>query len=210
MARRNRRSGSNFFSVLTTGALLAFGGFFAGVIMGVMYEEPNLVLGFFSGNTDEITLEAGMQPGIQSENPDASIAEQREKTTEARIGTAEPDVKSVEKTTAAPVQPAPEKKVAKAPVKKPDPPSVSAAPPQKNSAGDFSIQVGAFTNGTQAESLKQRLADKGYASFVQPPDGSKNSRWRVRVGPFSDRAEAEQTGAKLKKNEKLPTWIVSD
>ena len=54
------------------------------------------------------------------------------------------------------------------------------------------------------------LRSKGFPVYVSPGTNPGDSRWRVRVGPLGTRAEAEATAERLKKNEKLPTWILSE
>jgi cell division septation protein DedD len=44
----------------------------------------------------------------------------------------------------------------------------------------------------------------------QEAERGKEPRWRVRVGPVKTRAEAESLSARLKREQKLPTWILSE
>jgi DedD protein len=84
-------------------------------------------------------------------------------------------------------------------------PAVAAAP-----VGKVAIQVGAFGTSRAAERLASTLRDKGYRVYVSPGTASGEARWRVRVGPLATREEAEGTADRLKKVEKLPTWILSE
>jgi hypothetical protein len=77
-------------------------------------------------------------------------------------------------------------------------------------AGRLAIQVGAFSTSRAAEALAKSLRDKGYAVVVSPGAAAGESRWRVRVGPLATRSEAEATAARLKRVEKLPTWILNE
>ncbi len=92
--------------------------------------------------------------------------------------------------------------------------AVAAAPRPASSAtasaGRFAIQVGAFARSESAERLAQRLEARGYDAYVTPGAGKGNARWRVRVGPVADKGSAEALAGKLKKNEKLPTWILDE
>ena len=45
---------------------------------------------------------------------------------------------------------------------------------------------------------------------MTPGARSDGARWRVRVGPVADRAEAERLSARLKRDEKLPTWVLDE
>ncbi|MBW2712899.1 MAG: SPOR domain-containing protein, partial [Deltaproteobacteria bacterium] len=102
----------------------------------------------------------------------------------------------------------PAQKVASTRVKKASLPPVSAPPPM----GSFEIQVGAFSNEDPAEALAKELKSNGYPVNIahQAAEGRKEPRWRVRVGPVKTRAEAEKLSVRLKKEQKLPTWILSE
>jgi DedD protein len=95
--------------------------------------------------------------------------------------------------------------VAKQPTTTPEPPPVAAAPP-----GRVAIQVGAFADNKAAERLATSLRGRGYSAYVTPGARSGTSRWRVRVGPLPDRAAADKMAAKLKRDEKLPTWVLDE
>ncbi|HZO08360.1 MAG TPA: SPOR domain-containing protein, partial [Myxococcota bacterium] len=58
--------------------------------------------------------------------------------------------------------------------------------------------------------LVARLLKKGYPAFVSPSTGDAGSRWRVRVGPLASRDAADRAAARLKAEERLPTWVVDD
>jgi DedD protein len=66
------------------------------------------------------------------------------------------------------------------------------------SAGRFVVQVGAFTDAVALREARQRVEKLGLKTYTQVIETPSGSRTRVRVGPFSTRAEAEQAGAKLK------------
>ena len=78
------------------------------------------------------------------------------------------------------------------------------------SVGRLAVQVGAFETSRAAENLADSLRDKGFPVYVSPGAKPTEARWRVRVGPLVTREEAESTAARLKKVEKLPTWILSE
>jgi cell division septation protein DedD len=108
---------------------------------------------------------------------------------------------------AAPV--APPKPVAAAPAappKKED--AVAAAPPAAPaSAGDYAIQVAALREAGEADTIAKRLVSKGYGAYVlTPPDGKPNV-FRVRIGSFKTRREAEVVASKLQKEEQFKPWI---
>jgi hypothetical protein len=83
-----------------------------------------------------------------------------------------------------------------------------AAPPLP--AVRLAVQVGAFADSAAAERLAESLRGKGFSVYVSPGTGAGEARWRVRVGPLTSRGEAERTAARLKKDEKLPTWVLDE
>ena len=83
----------------------------------------------------------------------------------------------------------------------------SAAPP---AGARFAVQVGAFSQSSEAERLEADLRKKGLPVYVQPATGAAESRWRVRVGPWPSRAEADAVAARLKSQDKLPVWILEE
>jgi len=86
-------------------------------------------------------------------------------------------------------------------------PARAAARPaaQRAAAGSFSIQVGAFSSEKAARQLAGELGKHGYAAYLM--DEGHGARWKVRVGPIRTRSEAEAVSAKLKREQRLPTWI---
>jgi len=85
----------------------------------------------------------------------------------------------------------------KPPVKKVEKPKPIPPPPQvkKNL---FYIQVGAYRNKTGAETYATELTEKGYdARIYEPGPTDRNQLYKIRVGGFGTRAEAEQVLARL-------------
>jgi len=72
----------------------------------------------------------------------------------------------------------------------------------------FSIQVGAFGNPARASDLAEQLGSAGYPVQILEPDD--DDRWRVRVGPIDSRNEADTLALRLKREDRLPTWVLSE
>lgn len=111
-----------------------------------------------------------------------------------------------------PPEPVPAAKAAAPAAKTPaakTPPQTAAATADANPApasGGVLLQVGAFGAQGPADTLANRLKKKGYAAFVfTAPSG--RTPFRVRVGPFADRAEAARVSARLKKEEGLSPLV---
>jgi cell division septation protein DedD len=102
--------------------------------------------------------------------------------------------------------PAP-KAVPVAPVATPTP---SAAPPAlwREPAGTgFVVQVAAVNDRREADTIATRLAGKGYPSFVTTPPNGTPRTFRVRVGKYPNRRDAESIAARLQKEEQFKPWI---
>jgi cell division protein FtsN len=92
------------------------------------------------------------------------------------------------------------------------PPPVPSQPPAKpatpaaDQSGDYAVQVAALNARGEADTIARRLASKGYASYVVPP-GNGAVMYRVRVGHFKSRRDAEPVFEKLQKEEQFKPWI---
>lgn len=83
--------------------------------------------------------------------------------------------------------------------------------PSSSPAGEgFAVQVGAFAERAAAERLAESLRAKGLSVYISAGAKEGAARWRVRVGPLATREQAERTAARLKRDEKLPTWVLSE
>lgn len=72
----------------------------------------------------------------------------------------------------------------------------------------FAIQVAALRERSEAEGIVRRLTTKGYSAYVMSPAAGAPSVFRVRVGKFKDRREAEAVSSRLQKEEQFKPWIV--
>jgi cell division septation protein DedD len=85
-----------------------------------------------------------------------------------------------------------------------DPAGGTAEPP-----GDgYSIQVAALREREEADTIVKRLAAKGYPAYVAAPIKEKVPIFRVRIGKYKDRHEADTVAAKLQKEEQFKPWVV--
>jgi DedD protein len=62
----------------------------------------------------------------------------------------------------------------------------------------WSVQLGSFASRANADNLTRQLKSQGFSVFVAPGGSGSGVRYRVRVGPLSDRESAERMAAKLK------------
>lgn len=67
----------------------------------------------------------------------------------------------------------------------------------------FVVQVAAVRQLAQANAMASGLAAKGYPAFVTV----SGLNFRVRVGKYADRGEAESVAGRLEREERFKTWI---
>ncbi|MGL4206205.1 MAG: SPOR domain-containing protein [Aeromonadaceae bacterium] len=83
-------------------------------------------------------------------------------------------------------------------VDKPTTRSKPEVKPQASEAGrSYLMQCGAFRGSEQAESMKLRLSFQGQSAQVQKAQSNTGTWYKVQLGPFASRAEAEQKKAAL-------------
>ncbi len=70
------------------------------------------------------------------------------------------------------------------------------------------MQVGAFATGTAADGLAEELKKLGHTAYVAD-EGGNGARYKVRVGPIASRADADALADKLKREQRLPTWVLA-
>lgn len=86
----------------------------------------------------------------------------------------------------------------------------AAAPAAESSGrpGVWVVQLVALRDRAAAGSIVQRLASKGYPAFVvNPAAGAPAPVFKVQVGRYNDRREAEQVARRLEKEEQFKPWI---
>jgi cell division septation protein DedD len=69
------------------------------------------------------------------------------------------------------------------------------------------VQVTALKKRGEAQAIATRLASRGYKAYVLDPQPGSTVLYRVRVGPFADRADAEQIVKRLTSEEQFKPWI---
>jgi cell division protein FtsN len=73
----------------------------------------------------------------------------------------------------------------------------AAAVPQPTGSSGYLLQVGAFPNAADAETLKAKLALQGFIANVQSVNIGGQTYNRVRLGPFRSATELESTKQRL-------------
>jgi septal ring-binding cell division protein DamX len=85
--------------------------------------------------------------------------------------------------------------------------AASSAIPREPAGNGFVVQVAAVNDRHEAETIASRLAGKGYPSFVTTPPNSTARTFRVRIGKYPTRREAEAVATRLQKEDQFKPWI---
>jgi len=208
-------------------AVLAAAAFAFGAGAGLLWKAPGLVFSRWGGDTQEVAwADVPIEPLTElASTGSAPLPEVEVPSRDASApGPARPVAAPYQTASAEPVRPLaqgehrsapkPAAKLAVKPAEKPAPapvqqaraaeatPPVSAPPP-----GGMAVQVGAFAERRVADQLIAKLESKGFDAYAAAGDGGA---WRVRVGPYRDRGSADKAAARLKQEEKLPTWVLEE
>lgn len=94
------------------------------------------------------------------------------------------------------------------PAPEPVAPAPVAAALAEPSGTGFAIQVAAIRERDEADNIAKRLAAKGYPAYVLAPAKGAPVVYRVRVGKYQNRREADTVAGRLQKEEQFKPWIV--
>lgn len=86
-------------------------------------------------------------------------------------------------------------------------PETRPAPSGSLSSGDVVIQVFSSAEEPKAREVLSRLEKNGFRAFLSPLTDGGRTLFRVRVGPFERRSDAEATAERLRRSMNLETWI---
>jgi cell division septation protein DedD len=141
-----------------------------------------------------------------SAEPVSSQEDLKELTYAKRLEAPEPPPEPAVEPVSAPPVPAiaEQPKVEKPPVVAPASKTVDASEPK---GAGFVVQVASLKSRGEADAIAKRLSSKGFPSFVTTPGSSGPKVFRVRVGKYADRREAETVARKLEKEEQFKPWI---
>jgi cell division septation protein DedD len=73
--------------------------------------------------------------------------------------------------------------------------------------GAVVIQVFSSQDRPQADRIRKQLAKGGQRAFLSPVDVAGHTMYRVRIGPFTSRPDAQKVAEKVRKAYKLDTWV---
>jgi cell division septation protein DedD len=89
--------------------------------------------------------------------------------------------------------------------------SARAATPAPAPSGGFTIQIAALDDPLRAASLVEDLQRRGYLAYlIKPPASDPDAPFRVRIGRYASRAEADRAAGALERVAGGKVWIVRD
>lgn len=91
---------------------------------------------------------------------------------------------------------------------KPDKPKNTLAYRAPIKKRKYTVQAGAFRSVHDANALKEKLAKKGYTAYIIQAETKKHEiLYKVMIGEFTTRKEADLLSVKIKKSEGLKTFV---
>jgi DedD protein len=92
----------------------------------------------------------------------------------------------------------------------PPPAAAAAGVPTSPRPGTWYLQVTALSSQAAAADLVRQLAAKGYPAWLQNPAPGTPALYRVRVGRFKSRADADAAAGQILKEEQLKAIVSRD
>lgn len=136
--------------------------------------------------------------GDEEATADPDLPEGRRRRGRGGRNAAQGDEDEVAAATPAPPAPSPSPTPAR-------PRSTPAEP--RTGAGQLVIQVFSTADVDQAESVKGRLVKGGHNAYLSPVQVGGRTMYRVRIGPFDSRDQAQKVAEQVRKGYKLDTWV---
>jgi cell division septation protein DedD len=195
--------------------LLVSLGFGVGLLFGLVTQEPELLVNHLQGESESVRIAGEIGSGNQTiasgqtdaRDPQAERLALRDAAGESVTAAALPVVAAAAEgpTPSGASMTRPTSRSPKAPETTPargGDDSGDAAPKAL-----WSIQVGAFSDESAAARLVEGLDEKGYPVELIPAT-EVSERWRVRVQPVEGESAARALADRLKRKERLPTWVI--
>lgn len=175
---------------------------------------------FKEGNGKAASEPAAAEDPVETETPKGSPLEEPPAPAPTRPGLfseREPEVARPPAVppvdTPRPLAPTPEKpaplpseRAAERAAERPAPRETRPAEPAP-AAGRLVIQVFSSPDEEQADKIRDRLVAAGQKAFLSPIKSAGRTMYRVRIGPFDSRESAEKAASRVRKDQRLDTWI---
>jgi len=165
-------------------------------------ERQFLVLGVFifllgisvGKKQSQLSAQAVITPAITTENVAQKSPLPAESTTTGTVQPQQQQPTAKEK----PVEIKPTTEVEKSAEAKAEPVKKSAQPAVKKQEGIFYVQIGAVADKEAADTFAKKVDTLGFPAIVLAPRATdKKALYRVRIGPYKTRQDAQEAQAKI-------------
>jgi len=223
---RNGPGRAQWIVLLTASALIMGLTFALGVLVGRQWSRPVAMTSSVEAGARK-TTPAGKRGGLSSADvePVPSVDQKLTfyQTLTAPLGRGSADASQRQADKAKPATARAE------PIASPPPPSRSAshdetlieksAPPEAKAGADaarpaaeasglWSVQAGAFKTRAQADGLEKQLRQAGFDAYVTQASGEDGQiRFRVRVGTFKSKAEAQRVADRMRAERSAAAFV---
>jgi len=227
---RGRPGRAQWIALLTASALIMGLTFALGVLVGRQWSRPVAMTASAEAGARK-TIPPGKRGGLSSADVepvpsvDQKLTFYQTLTAPLGRGSADASQRNADKT-----RPAAEPAIPRAePVASPPPPSRStghdetliekpvppeakagadAARPTAEASGPWSVQAGAFRTRAQADGLEKQLHQAGFDAYVTQASGEDGQiRFRVRVGTFKNKAEAQRMADRMRAERSVAAFV---
>jgi cell division septation protein DedD len=190
------------FLVMTATVTLVFT-FLLGVLVGRQAGEREPLAAFAAGLPPAVETVPASEAVVEPPSP-AEVADELSYHRRLQGDTAPAPAPSE------PEPPAPRTAEPRTAPPPPAAPPIPADVPTTGRPGTLVVQVFASKDLEPAQSLVRRLAANGHPAFLVAPDtGAALPMYRVQVGRYNDRREAEEVSRRIEKEVQIKPWISS-
>jgi cell division septation protein DedD len=215
--REIQLSGKQLVFVFMATTVVAVVIFLCGVMVGLGVRPERSEAASLGG--DQATPAQGGEPAPTSAPAPPAGTDDLKLTAASDLTRAEPAPVQERATAPAVASPAPSRSPSPVPSASPSPsappsprstpaPAPSVAAGAEVQPGDYTVQVAGLRERSAAEAMVKRLMGKGYAAFiVDPVVGAPAPVYRVRVGRYPSRAEAEDVARRLEREERFKPFV---
>lgn len=165
---------------------------------GSVSEDENFVVVYGENGETEKNL-----PTIESEEGEETQGESKDRAAETKDGTKTPST-----------QPAAAKETEKRTQSSPQPssqPSTTQSEPETRTvrSTEYWIQTGSYTSRTRADKIKAELDRQGLTGRIMSKDVDGTLYYRVRIGPYQEKEEAQKFLTWVKEKEQFSSSYIS-
>ena len=225
---RGRTGALQWIALLAAGTVIMGLTFTLGVLVGRQWSRPASATGALESGARK-TVPPGKRGGLSGADVEPQQVDQKQLTFYRTLtaplgrGSADASQRHEDKTKASP---APEPARAEAPAAPPYPyasrgemvvekPAIDSAGVGEKASqataeptGPWSVQAAAFKTQAQADALQKQLKQAGFDAYVTSAAGSDGqTNYRVRIGTFKSKAEAQRIAERVRGERSLAAFI---